>query len=146
MHRVGQVWAVKAGPEHLPLFQAQLFDNIPPDPLSGGGSQGNYRDAGEVLPHCPQVPVIRPELVPPLRYAVGFVNGDQARSQPLQEPPEPGLRQAFRRRVENLDLTPQGQFLHRFNLRAGQRAVDEPGRNPVGVQRVHLVLHQCDQG
>ena len=63
----------------------------------------------------------------------------------MEEAAEPGEGQPLRGHVEQLDLTLQDLRLYAPYLPGGQGAVDEPGGDAVGVQGVHLVLHQGDQ-
>ena len=59
---------------------------------------------------------------------------------------EAGQGQPFRGRVQNFDLPPEDLRLYPFYLRRRKGTVDEPGGDAVGVQPVHLVLHEGDQG
>ena len=76
---------------------------------------------------------------------MGLVDGDEVQVQVVKEMAEPGQGQPFRGRVQNFDLPPEDLPLHPFYLRRRKGAIDEPGGDAVGVQRVHLVLHEGDQ-
>ena len=143
---VAEVGPVKARQENPPLLQIQLADDIIPHPFRSGGGEGNDRRLGKVPPQGAQVAVIGAELMPPFGNAVGFVNGDEAQFQMFQKVAETRQRQPFRGYIENLDFAPGRGGLHPVNFRQGQRAVDEPGGDAVGVQGVHLVFHQGNQG
>ena len=88
--------------------------------------------------------VVGPEVVPPLRDAVGLVDHeepDARRAHPLEEA---GRREALGRHVEEPQLAGQrplerGGVGARVLLRVDERhAVAEPAR----AQRLHLVLHE----
>ena len=145
LHRVGQVGPVETGQENPAPLQPQLLNNILPHPIGGRGRQGNYRHPWKIAPQLAQVAVVRAELVPPLRNTVCLVHRDQVQVHALQETPEPGHRQPLRGRVQDLDPAPAGLSLGQFNFRRRQRTVDETGRDAVGIQRIHLVLHQRNQ-
>ena len=77
---------------------------------------------------------------------MGLVDGDEVQVQVVQEMAESGQGQPLRGGVQNFDLPPEDLRLYSFYLRRRKGAVDEPGGDAVGVQGVHLVLHQGDQG
>ena len=58
---------------------------------------------------------------------------------------EPRQGQPLGGRVQNFDLPPENLCLHPVYLRRRKGTVDEPGGDAIGVQRVHLVLHEGDQ-
>ena len=145
-HRVGQIRPVEAGQEYRALLQPQLFHNILPYPGGGGGGQGNGRNSGEVCPQLAKVPVVGTKLVAPLGNAVGLVHGNQAQVHALQKAPKPRNRQPFRGNVQDLHPSAGGLGLGQLNRRCREGTVDESGADAVGVQRVHLVFHQGNQG
>ena len=144
-HGVAQVRAVEARHEHLGALEVELLHDVPPHPLRRRRRQRQQRRLRKQLAELPQVPVVRPELVPPLRDAVCLVDGDQAHPQPAQEAPKPLDSQPLRRDVEYLDESLSDLPHHPLDVPQRKGAVDEPRRDAIRVQPVHLVLHQRDQ-
>ena len=72
------VWTVKASDKDFPTFQLQPFNNILPCRPVGRGCQGDSGHALKSLGQERQGSVVRPEIVPPLRYAVGLINRKQS--------------------------------------------------------------------
>ena len=105
----------------------------------------DHRDAGLGVAQGLQVAVVGPEVVAPLRYAVGLVDGQQADIKRPEERGEPRGRQPFGRNVEDLESAPHGLRPHPARLCGCQRAVQELRRDAVGLQAVYLVLHERDQ-
>ncbi len=68
------------------------------------GRQGNAWDVGKQLCQLAQLQVFWPEVVAPLGYTVGFVNGKQTHRQLLDECQGMFLQQAFRRQIKQFDL------------------------------------------
>ena len=77
---------------------------------------------------------------------MGFVDGDEAQVQGLQEAAEAGHTDPFRGHIEQAHLAGLGLALGGGGGAAVQAAVDEGGGDAVGAQGVHLVLHQGDEG
>ena len=105
----------------------------------------NHGRVGKLVSQRLEVAVVGPEVVAPLRNAVGFVDGDKARLYGVQKVNEPWYHQAFRRDVEDVQAAVICVHLHAadFGLRHG--AVDESGPDALGPERVDLVFHQGDQ-
>ena len=144
-HRVAQVRAVEARHEHLGPLEVELLHDVPPHPLRRRRRQRQQRRPREHVAKLPQVAVVRPELVPPLGDAMRLVDGDQAHPQPAQEPAKPLDGQPLRRDVQDLDESLSNLPHHPLDVPQRKRAVNKPSRNAIGVQPVHLVLHQRDQ-
>ena len=145
LHRIAQVASVEAGQKDLPPLQVKLADDVLAHLFGGSGGQGNHRDRREFLTQQLQIPVVGAKLVAPFGDAVGLVDGDEVQVEVVQEMAEPGQGQPLRGRVQNFDLPPEDLALHPFDLRRRKGTVDEPGGDAIGVQRVHLVLHEGDQ-
>src|ERR1035438_6345970 len=142
---VSQVRAVEAGDVFVRLAQAQLVQNVLPHALGGARRERRDRLVRKIRPQRTQLPVIRPELVPPLRNAVRFVDGEKRQRQLLQPPHRILPRQPFRGKVQQSISALLRRPHHRALLVGRLRAVQQRRRNPHVRQLRHLVLHQRDQ-
>ena len=144
---VRQVRPIESGDDDGRLAQTKLTDNIGANIFGGRCCQ---RDAGrraELLPHLAQPGILRPEIVPPLADAVGFIDGEDLRIEPGHQLLKIGGEKPLRRDVEQ-PVEPIGQFAHHFlpakSLRL-QRAVEKRrGDSPI-AELLDLVFHQRDE-
>ena len=142
---VGKVGAVETGYEHPRIIQPQLRQNIRPHPFRRRRRQSDHRRPRRHPPQTRQLPVSRTEFMPPFGNAMRLVNRDQPYLQRRQKIGEPRLDHPFRRHIQQLELPrPHPPRRLRCLLRR-LGAVDEPRRQPVSLQRIHLVFHQRDQ-
>ena len=66
VHGVREVGSVEAGDEHVRVAEAELAEDILPNPLGGRGRKRDDRNIRERCPERAQVPVVGPELMAPL--------------------------------------------------------------------------------
>ncbi len=59
------------------VIEAELSDDVVLDLRCGRGGEGDDRRRPEQRQPLPEHPVIRPEIVPPLRDTVRLVDGDE---------------------------------------------------------------------
>ena len=76
-HRVTDVGAVEGADEVTCLRQVQALGDLALGRRVGGGGQGDARDVRPALVQHGELAVFGTEVMPPLRYAVRFVNGEQ---------------------------------------------------------------------
>jgi hypothetical protein len=110
---VEDVRPVEARQEALGALQVQALDDFLAGAHVGGGGQGDARHMGEQLGQLAQLQVFGAEIVAPLRYAVGFVDGEQRDVEVAQEIQHARLHQALGRQVEHLHFAAAqapGQF------------------------------------
>ena len=82
---VHQVGTVERADEHRRILQTQLLGNVFAHPggcRRGIGVHAGLREAGLELG---ELAVLRPEVVSPVADAVGFIDGECAHLQPLDE-------------------------------------------------------------
>ncbi len=144
-HPVGEIGPVEAGDEHRRLPQAQVGDDIRPDPVGRRGGERHHRHLGQGLAQARELAVLRPEVVPPFGYAMGLVDG-QGADVPLakvllpaieEQPLRGGVQQLVLPSVQPAEAGPGG-----FAIEAG---IEERRGDAARLQGIHLVLHQGDQ-
>ena len=77
-HAVADIGPVKAGDELLRLFQLEAFDDLGSCRRIRRGRQCDAWHIGEAFMQHGQRAIFGAEVVPPLRYAMGFIDGEQA--------------------------------------------------------------------
>ena len=143
---VDQVRPIDAPDEHERLPQPQLADDV------GAHLRGRRRRVGvngglrEQLLQDTKLAVFRPEVVPPLADAVGLIDREEGRpglAQPLREA---GHHEPLGGDVEQRDAAHRQLALDGRALLPRLAAVEVRGGHARLAERVHLVLHQRDQG
>jgi hypothetical protein len=100
---------------------------------------------GEAPPHGRQLAILRPEVVAPLRNAVGLVDGQAVDAAAVEQGQRLRPYQRLRRGVEQLDLARGHAATDGHVLVVGQGAV-EVGRGHAQLAQLHhLVFHQRDE-
>ncbi|MCY1544099.1 hypothetical protein D9M68_799560 [compost metagenome] len=123
----------------------QALDHLLAGSHVRGGGQGHARHIGEEFGQLAELQVFGTEIVAPLGYAVGFVDGEEADRQALQEGQHARLHQALGGEVEQLDLA-AAQALGDIPLGLGrQGGIQRHRRYAELVQGGDLVVHQRDQ-
>ena len=147
LHAVADVGPIEAGQEHLALLQAQSLADVLAGAGIGRGGEGEPRHLWEACRQLIELAVFGAEIVAPLRDAMGFVDREQADRQGCRQTLEQvAAQQPLRRHVQQLQraatqLPPYAAGLLR--LQAGMQCCSG---NAGLLQRLHLVLHQGDQG
>ena len=80
------------------LAQLELLQNIVPHAPRGAGREGCDGAIGKVAPQTAQLPVVRPEFMPPLRDTVRLVDGKKRDWDMLKPVDGVHTRQALRER------------------------------------------------
>ena len=143
--QIADVGPIEAGEEHLALLQLQPLTNIDLGARVGGGGEGQPWHLGKALRQLIELAVFRAEIVPPLRHAMGFIDGEQGQrcgSQPLQQIT---AQQPLRRHVKQIQLPVAQLPPHLLAFACLQAGMQGGGSNPELLQGLHLVLHQGDQ-
>lgn len=92
-----------------------------------------------------EFPVLRPEIVPPLRDAVCLVDGDERDRQPFQHREEAVHHQPLGRDVEEVELAAEKVRPAPRDLLRRDRRIERGRPHPGLLQRLDLVAHQRDQ-
>ena len=110
----------------------------------GGGSQCHNRYIRKFRLQRTQLGVYFAEIVAPLRYAVGFVDGKQADIEARQPLVDVG-NQALGREVNDFDASGVGGVDIGAIVEVGAVGIDCHRGNPIGHKCLHLVLHQRNE-
>jgi hypothetical protein len=145
-HAIPDVGPIKAGDELLGLRQTETFDDLLAGQAIGGGGEGDARDPGPALMQQVELDVLGPEVVPPLRDAVGLVDGKEGDAALVQQGQKAFAEQPLRGYVQQVELAGHQALFHRPRLPRGQGGVEKGRPQAELVQGVHLVLHQGDEG
>ena len=143
--RVTNIRPIEAGDEDGGVLQAEAGKDIGAGLRVGGGGQGNEGDAGEVAAQTTELDIFRAEIVPPLRNAVRFVDGEEGNGDLGEAGKELFAHQPFRGDIKEVKLAAMElcQGLARFGGFEGR--VVNGGADAVGLQGIDLILHQRDQ-
>ena len=142
---VADVGPVEAGDEGPGVFQHQPGDDFLPGEIVGGGGERNAWHLRKLVGQTAETDVFGPEVVPPLRNAVGLVDGDQPQPCLMQQGQTAFGKQPLGGHVEQLQLATAHLALHRSGFLRRQGGVEIGGRHAQFAQRGHLVLHQGDE-
>ncbi len=116
-----------------------------PGTLVRGRGEGDTRDVGETFCENSELPVFGTEIVAPLRNAVRLVYGKQRDLMPGHECKRAVLDQPFGCNIEEIELTGCKLALDGVLFTSVERRIQECGPDSNILQRIDLILHQCDQ-
>jgi len=141
---VPDVGAVEPGNDQPVPGDAELGEDVGPGMRVRRGGEGKARHCRKAVEQRAQQAIVGPEIVPPFRYAVCLVDGEQADRCSFQQRAEVGLAGAFGGDVEKVQLAPAEAPDRRLAIRvcAGQGC----SADAVGGRAPELVVHQGDQG
>lgn len=106
-----------------------MVNDVPAHLFGGRGGKGDDGHFGEITAQRFQVAVFRAKLVAPLRYAMGLVNGEQAKFDAAQEILKLRRSQPLRSHVEDLEAPSRAICW----TRAIWAAVNELLMNPAAI-------------
>ena len=75
---IGEVGAIKAADENCGGPKFELGEDVLPDPLSGGGGEGEERHVWKKIAELSELPVFGPEIMSPFTDTMGFVDGNES--------------------------------------------------------------------
>ena len=136
-----QVRPVEARLVHRSFVNGQLGEDVSPDSRVGGSGKGHQRHPWEQRPQLAQLGIFGPEIMPPERNAVSFIDGYQADVPQRQSQRKP-RKQAFGAQVEQFQRTSFDAGHHPLGFDGILGAIEKIGRHAVGLQGAHLVFHQ----
>ena len=139
------VGAIERGDELPGVVELQTGDDFIARLLVGGGGQRNARHVRKAFVQHGQLDVFRPEVMPPLRHAMRFVDGKQRNLRGLEQIEAARRHQALRCDIDQVDAAGAHQALDARRFFVGLGRIQERGAHAQFGQRIHLILHQCDQ-
>ena len=128
---VKEVGAVEGGADEQRVAQAEALQDVPLHLGRGRGGEGRHRAAGEPLHKPGQGEVVGPEVVPPLRNAMGLVYREEGEGQGGQRVPEAGDVQAFRRNIEEIERAFAQRRMHGARPAASRELLSAAARRPL---------------
>jgi hypothetical protein len=138
--------------EHLRLLEDEERDDVVADfGRRGRGEGGDGWPAPRAIARLAlrggfsQTPVIRTEIVTPLRNAVCLVDDEPRDRQFAEEPQELTGREPFGRHIQQPQAPGAGSAQHAVPAVGGQHRMQRAGPNSAAVQLVDLILHQRDE-
>ena len=144
---VGQVRAVEARHHHLGRAHLQGAQDVLADAGGRRGRKGEYGRVPEVPHGAWQEQVVRPEVVAPLRDAVGLVHHEKADAGAPERQHELQGPQTLGGDVEHLHFARANPPLDLPALLGREPGVERSGARDRALQQgVDLVFHQRDQG
>src|SRR5260221_13602964 len=144
-----KIGPVEGGYEDIRVAEPEIFDDVA-FYLRGGrcrkGNDGDFR--ADLVHHFPQSAVFGPEVMPPFRDTVCFIDGEERYLQVAEKFHVFLLGQRLGRYIEHFGMPVQQVFMHFPDLFFAKRGVEEVGDTvlaAVTTDEVDLVLHQSDQ-
>ncbi len=144
-HTVADVGPVEAGDERAALAEIEPLDDLAPGGRVGRGGQRQARHGREALVQDLELEIVGPEVVAPLRDAVGLVDGEQSEAAPAEQVEESRRLQALRRHVDEVQAALAHGPLDRGGAAQVERRVEHGRPHAQLRQGRDLVLHQRDQ-
>ena len=143
--RVADVGAIETRDETGRIFERQFGHDLLAGTLVCRCRQRDAWYAREAFGQDLELAILGPEVVPPLRHAVRFVDGEQRHLVLRQHVERAFLHEAFRcdvQKIEGAGCELAFDFVLRLPV---QRRVEKRGPDADVEQSVDLVLHQSDQ-
>mmetsp|Transcript_111437 Transcript_111437/g.193362 ORF Transcript_111437/g.193362 Transcript_111437/m.193362 type:complete len:212 (-) Transcript_111437:632-1267(-) len=141
-----QVGSVEAGVHNVVRADRELRRNPLQHCLVGGCGQQHHLLDPKLPPHQPQLEVVWPEVVTPLRDAVGLVNGQQADRVRAHGGQEALSRCLLRGHVQHFENSLGHLLAQLVPLVVGRLRAPGSSLHPTGPEGIHLVFHQTEQG
>src|SRR5580704_3036543 len=141
-HREMDVRPVEGPDENARLGGKQLPDDVRAGWRVGGGRHRDELKIADRLRRLREAEVFGPEIVPPLRDAMGLVDGEDIGSRLAKKGGRIRTSEALRRDVEEAISPPPQARLDCRIVFAAVRRVQRGGGNSAGLQLLHLIAHQ----
>ena len=136
---------IEARDELARVVQMQALDDLAPRRRIGRGGERDARHVGKAFVQDRELPVLRTEIVAPLRDAVRLVNGEQRDGHLRHLFEEPLGQQTLRRDVQQLQLAREHASFDVALRERIETRIQECRFDAKLPQRGDLILHQRDQ-
>ena len=142
---IGNVRTVERRGEHLARAQRQLVDDVFSCMRISRRSERHPRDAGIMLGEMTKFAIFRPEVMPPLRNAMGLVDRKQRNPGIADHVLETGCDNPLRCHIQKIKLAAADCSAHVHELFTRQRRIESRRTDTQLLERFHLVAHQRNQ-
>jgi hypothetical protein len=140
-----QIRPVEGAQEDARLTIEQPGDDVGARRRVGRGGHGKNPHVADGRGRRAQTEIVGAEVMPPLRHAMRFVNGDAARPRLAQERLGVRPREALGRDIEQREPALAQQPQHGGVLLAVVGGIERAGPHPERAQLLHLIAHQGDE-
>ena len=141
----GELGPSEVATQHMWFPEAQLFLDVGHHPFGGRGRERDHRHLREVLPQVADGQVGRPEVIPPLRDAMRFIDGDEGDGETIHACPEQVRPKSFRRHVQEVTMAQCTVLQGHVELLPTHARSERHGPHSPLAQTLHLVLHEGDE-
>ena len=145
-HHVGEVGPGEAHLDDIGLAKTQLLLNVVHHLRRGGGREGQHRDIGLEAAQVGYAKIGRPEVVAPLRDAMGLIHRDEAHVDAVELVLEERGGKPLGRHIEQFGVAEDAVVERLHDLALRHSAIHSCGDDAPLAQMGHLVLHQGDEG
>ena len=136
---------VESGDEDLGILHQKGPDDVFPDLRGGGGGQRHRPRRPKALSHLAEQRIVRPEVVPPVGDAVGFVDREKIDLDLRERFQKSRAAEPLGRDVDQLVSAGFDAIQSGGPLQLAQAGVNERRRDASRGELLHLILHQCNQ-
>ena len=140
-HRETEIGALESTEPDRRIAQLQGVEDIGAHLRGRGGGESRREGISQPFSRFPKPEVVGPEIVPPLREAMRFVDSEQSDIDPLQGGGEGLTAEPLRGDVDEPEFPPAHGRDPLGLFRSAEGTVDHGGGNPLFHEPVDLVLH-----
>ena len=144
-HRQEEVRPVERADEHVGAPHEQLAGDLAPRRRVGRRRHRDRLEGAQRLDHLAQAQIFGAEVVPPLRHAMGFVDGEAADRKALEVGDHVVAQQPFRGDVEQAQRALPEAARDPAALLGLGRGIEGRGLDAELAKLRHLAAHQRDQ-
>jgi hypothetical protein len=145
LHGEAQVGPVEAVDEQARLFLEEPVHDVAAGGHVGGGGERDGLHVAEAAAHLAQHGVFGAEIMPPLRHAMGLVDGEQVHARARQPLGSGRIGQPLGGGVEDAHLPVSHRVHHAAVLRRVVGGVEASRLDAEMAQGRHLVAHERDE-
>ena len=142
---IADVGAVEAGDEAVVSADLQMVDDLRSRGRIRRRGERNARQVGEHVHEAGEGAVFGPEIMAPLRKAVGLIDRDEREAGGFEPVEGLGLQERFRSHVEEVQLAPLDVAPEEILFRTPEPGIERRRLDPGLPERRHLVFHQRNE-
>ena len=142
-HYIGKVFTLEAPLNQIGPPEFELLHYVRSHLRRGSGRKGDYRDLpASYLPYFRDFKIIRPEVIPPLGYAMRLIYNDICNLHILQSRYENLRSEPFGREIKELEIPVHGIVQRRVYFLGGHSRIYGKRLDSARIEVGHLVFHQ----